>query len=144
MTRLSEIEGRSVLASDEARLVGRVAGVVIDPRKAVVVALRVHRAPSGDTLDWPDISGLGADAVMVGSSAAIHEPTGRAAEIREGDHEFVGKRLLTHAGDELGRVTDVAFDEKTGTVTDVYTSDGPVPGDALLGCGSYAVVVQGR
>lgn len=142
MMRLSEIAGRSVFEADRAMTVGRVAGVVIDPRAAAVVALRVNRAPAGDMLHWPDISGFGPDAVMVRSPEAIREAAGRVAELRGGDHDFVGKRLLTDVGDDLGRVTDVAFDEQTGAVAEVYTEDGPVRCDSLLGCGSYAVVVR--
>ncbi|WP_127508348.1 PRC-barrel domain-containing protein [Actinoplanes solisilvae] len=140
--RLTEIDGRRVMAAGTAVTVGRVAGVVIDPRQGIVVALRVKGAPSGDTLRWADVSGIGADAVMVASPDAVGEAVDRTAEILGTKHEFVGKRLLTDTGSDLGLVIDVAFDEQDGAVTALHTEDGRIGDADLIGCGSYGVVVR--
>lgn len=144
MILLSEIEGRRVMAADTAVTVGRVTGVVVDPRQAAVVALRVKGAPAGDVLPWPDISGVGLDAVMVASPEAVGDAEGRVAEIVGGKHECVGKRLLTDSGHDLGAVSDIAFDEHDGAIVAVHTVDGPVRDASVVGCGSYAMVVQRR
>jgi len=142
MMRLSEVDGRVVVAADKATTVGRVVGVVVDASDAAVVALRIDGARGGDTLHWPDITSLGPDAVMVTSASAIREATGRAAELRGRHHEVLGKRLLTDAGDELGKVIDLDFDERSGAVGELHTGDRSLRGDTLVACGSYAVVVR--
>ncbi|WP_127507830.1 PRC-barrel domain-containing protein [Actinoplanes solisilvae] len=142
MTRLSEIVGRPVVAAGTAVTVGSVTGVVVDPRQGAVVALLVKGASNGNTLHWPDMSGVGPDAVMVTSPYAVREAAGRAAEILGGKHDLVGKRLLTDTGDDLGAVTDIAFDEQAGTVAAIYTGDDSFPDARLVGCGSYAVVIR--
>jgi hypothetical protein len=43
---------------------------------------------------------------------------------------------------ERAAVTDVEFDPVTGSVVSVIGTNGTVPGDLLVGCGSYAVVVR--
>jgi uncharacterized protein YrrD len=138
---LSDIRNRRIMATGTATTVGKVVDIVVDARNSVVTAIRAERTSGGDTLHWTDITRFGSDAVMVGSPDAVGAPAGRTAEILAGDHELVGKRLLTDAGDELGTVTDIAFDEDDGRVTAIRTADGSVSG-SLLGCGRYAVVVR--
>ena len=53
----------------------------------------------------------------------------------------MGKRLLTDDGTEIGTVDDIDFDPTGGAVKAVVTRGGPVAGDRLRGCGSYAVIV---
>jgi uncharacterized protein YrrD len=143
MMRLSELQGRRVVATGTAVTVGHVTGAVIDPRGRALAALRVEGAPAGDTLPWAEISGLGPDAIMVNDPTAVQQPSDQVAELAGRYHDFLGKRLLSDDGDELGTVTDLAFDDD-GTVVEIHSSDGSIRGAALVGCGSYAVVVHRR
>jgi sporulation protein YlmC with PRC-barrel domain len=52
----------------------------------------------------------------------------------------MGKRLVTEAGEQIGRVTDVEFDLTTGSVTRLLTTDGPIRADYLPAAGAYAAV----
>lgn len=139
--RLSDIKGHRVMAAGAATTVGRVSGVVVDPRAGTVVALRVAHAPGGDTLPWPEISGFGPDAVMVGSPDAIRGGEQRSAPCCT-DQELIGKRLLTDGGNEAGTLADLTFDPQDGRISALHLGDRSVPGDHLLACGSYAVVVR--
>jgi uncharacterized protein YrrD len=143
MMRLSELQGRWVMAAGTAVTVGHVIGAVIDPQGRALAALRVKGAPAGDILPWAEISGLGPDAIMVNDSEAVQQPSGRIAELTGKYHEFLGKRLLSDDGEDLGKVTDLAFDDD-GTVVEIHSSDGSLRGATLVGCGSYAVIVHRR
>lgn len=141
MMRLSELQGRRVMAIGTAVTVGHVTGAVIDPQGRALAALRVKGASAGDTLPWAEISGLEPDAIMVNEPEAVQQPSGRAAELAGRYHDFLGKRLLSDEGEELGTVTDLTFDDD-GTAVEIHSSDGSIRGATLVGCGSYAVVVH--
>jgi len=141
--RFSEARNRPVVSTDTATTIGSVADLVMDAATAAVVAVRVKRsAGSGDMLPWRDVTAFGPDAVTVASASALGEAEGRTAELAGKRAEVVGKRLLTDAGTEIGTVADVEFDPRTGQVLSLLTASGTVPGNRLIGCGSYAVIVQ--
>ncbi|GAB7044669.1 MULTISPECIES: PRC-barrel domain-containing protein [Catenuloplanes] len=143
MTRYSGIHGLGIVDTGNATTVARVDGIIIDPVTATVVAIEARAGRSHSAVHWPDIAGFG-DAVTVASPGAIRPADGRAAELRGARHDLLRKRVLTDAGDEIGRVVDIDFDPRTGTVTGLVTDNGTVDGARLMGCGSYAVVVRGR
>jgi sporulation protein YlmC with PRC-barrel domain len=139
----SEAVGRRVLSTGTAETVGTVAGFVVDPATAQVVAIRLKKTHgSGNTLHWPDLASFGADDVTVPSADAITSASGTAADLDTKNAELLGKRLLTDAGTEIGTVDDIDFDPASGAVISLQTPNGPVNGDRLIGCGSYAVIVR--
>jgi sporulation protein YlmC with PRC-barrel domain len=139
----SEAVGRTVLSTGTAETVGTVAGFLVDPATAQVVAIRLRKTSgSGDTLHWPDLTSFGTDNVTVPSADAITNATGTAADLDTKNAELLGKRLLTDAGNEIGTVDDIDFDPASGAVISLQTRNGPVYGDRLIGCGSYAVIVR--
>jgi sporulation protein YlmC with PRC-barrel domain len=139
----SEATGRTVLSTDSAETVGTVAGFIVDPVTAQVVAIRLKKtAGSGNTLHWPDLTSFGADNVTIPSADVIKQSTGVAEERDSKAGEMLGKRLLTDAGTEIGTVEDIDFDPASGAVVSLRTRNEPVHGDRLIGCGSYAVIVK--
>ncbi|MDQ2755117.1 MAG: PRC-barrel domain-containing protein, partial [Actinomycetota bacterium] len=64
--------------------------------------------------------------------------------LRGKEHEVLGKRVLDTRGDELGSVEDLDIDPTTGAITSIVLERRSVPGDLLVGVGSYAVVVTHR
>lgn len=139
----SEAIGRHVLSTGSAMTVGTVAGFIVDPATARIVAIRLKKTPgSGDTLHWPDLTSFGTDNVTVPSVEVITQATGTAEALDSKSGEMVGKRVVTDAGAEAGVVEDFEFDPVSGTVTCLRTSQGQVNGDRLIGCGSYAVIVK--
>jgi sporulation protein YlmC with PRC-barrel domain len=137
-----DMRSRPVVATSSATTLARVGDVVVDPRSRSIVALRVQGSGSDDVVHWPDIAGIGPDAVTVASADAVRDAEGRVADLLSGSYGILGKRLLADNGDELGRVMDIRFEPTTGAVTEVITTGGRVEGHRLMGCGSYAAVVR--
>ena len=139
MTTFGEAKGRPVVSTTTAETVGKVEGFVVDPAARRVVALRLKKH---DVLRWPDLTAFGSDAVTVGGADRIGPPDGDLVRLADKKHDVIGKRVLSAAGDELGKVHDVEFEADTGEVTTLVLDSGSVVGGRLLGIGSYAVVVQ--
>jgi sporulation protein YlmC with PRC-barrel domain len=137
----SETTLRRVFATTTATTVGQVDDLVVDPHGRAIAALRLDGARHGDTVHWADITGMGPDAITVASPDAVRDAEGRTAELLAGGYRILGKRLLTDAGDDIGRVMDIDFDPRTGSIRELVTTDGRVDGGRLLACGSYAAVV---
>jgi len=140
----SEALGRKVVSTSSAATVGHVGSFVIDPVAQRVAALSLKKTPvSGDMLPWSDITAFGVDAVTVSSEDKIIEEQGRFAELNNKAHAIGKKRILTTGGLQVGTVVDVDFDPADGRILGILTDDQPIDGRALLGVGSYAVVVRG-
>jgi sporulation protein YlmC with PRC-barrel domain len=54
---------------------------------------------------------------------------------------LLGRRLLSESGHELGTVDDVTFDPVSGALEALHGGGHQMAADAVLGAGSYAVVV---
>ena len=80
----------------------------------------------------------------------IHGFCGTPPEVRGlGEHlaangklELLGKRALSVLGNELGTVDDISFDPGSGAVETLTVADRQIPANAVLGAGSYAVVID--
>jgi sporulation protein YlmC with PRC-barrel domain len=136
----SQILRHQVVSTGTQDIVGYVDGLLVDPSTGKVAALRIGQGLHGDTVLWDDIEGFSPYAVAVGSAGAARPAEGRAAELLASDHQIMGKRLVTEAGEQIGRVTDVEFDLTTGSVTRLLTTDGPIRADYLPAAGAYAAV----
>lgn len=141
MTLFSEAKGRQVVSTSTADTVGKVHELVVDPATRTVLALELKKTASGDTLRYTDITAFGEDAVTVAGADAITEAGEDVAALLGKDHHLLGKRVLSSAGDELGKVTDIEFSAESGRVTALHLDGSQVAGQRLLGVGSYAVVV---
>jgi sporulation protein YlmC with PRC-barrel domain len=139
----SEAIGQRVVSTTSAATVGHVGSLVIDPAGQRVVALSLKKTPvSGTLLPWADVTAFGVDAVTVASESQIIEEQGQFAELNSKAHIILKKRILNTAGIQVGTVRDVDFDPADGRILGILTDDQPVDGRALLGVGSYAVVVR--
>ncbi|MEU1144645.1 hypothetical protein ACFYO9_10850 [Streptomyces sp. NPDC005863] len=149
MMLLSQTVGRPVVSASDAAHVGTVAGLVVEPGGAsgaggaggaVVTAVRLDGVKGGgDVVAWADVHAVGPDAVVVEAATAARFTSADSSERQN----LLGKRLLTELGDAAGTLADVAFDPATGRIGMLYGSRGDrIPGDRLLGVGSYAVVIR--
>ncbi|MFE4856611.1 PRC-barrel domain-containing protein [Streptomyces sp. NPDC056670] len=139
---LSQTLGRSVINVEDAQQIGAVEELVIDPASAQIVAIRLKGAKDagGGTVAWQDVQAVGPDAVMVHAAR-----TARLSPVdAEVQKDLVGKRVLTERGEEIGKLTDVAFDPVTGRVEGLQTARGLIPGHSMLGVGAYALVVRAQ
>ena len=135
--------GRKVISRANATELGAVTHLLVDAQRRQVVAVVIGRGKRARLVEWAQLSGFGPDAVMVGDEAALRPPVDdRERAGAEGRLELVGKRVLTEHGNELGTLDDVTFDPDTGALHDLLIGDRPVPASALLGSGSYAVVLD--
>lgn len=142
MTSFSDANGRKVVSTSSAETVGKIDGFVVDPTTRSVVALELKKTDTGDTLLWKDIEGFGEDAVTVTGANKIVDAPAPIEALLGKDHEVKGKRVLTTSGVDLGKVRDVDFDPHTGAITTIVLKGHQIPGSALTGVGSYAVIVQ--
>ena len=80
--------------------------------------------------------------MLAGDDGALRPPADdRERLAADGKLELLGKRALTELGNEMGMVDDVTFDTGTGALESRWVGDREVPADAMLGSGSYAVVL---
>jgi sporulation protein YlmC with PRC-barrel domain len=138
----SDARRHKVVASSSAETIGRVSQLVVDPVTRSVVALQLKKTEGGDVLRWGDLTAFGTDAVTVTDAGKIGDGDERVRALTGKDHRVLGKRVLTSAGDDIGKVVDVDFDTRSGALTAILVDSGnDVAADRLLGVGSYAVVV---
>ncbi|QOV41281.1 PRC-barrel domain-containing protein [Streptomyces ferrugineus] len=127
-----------------AETVGAVAACTVSPSPARITGLRLKTRGRGHhTLAWEDVRSFGPDAVAVDGADRIRDEK----DIDPGDpasavHDPLGKAVLTETGLQKGTVIDVEFDAQSGRVGHLLTAEEQIPGDDLLGIGSYAVVVS--
>ncbi|MEP7088544.1 MAG: PRC-barrel domain-containing protein [Nocardioidaceae bacterium] len=139
----SEAKKHKVVSSSSAATVGKVSSFLVDPVTRSVLAMRLKKTEDGHFLRWSDITAFGVDAVTVTGADKIGDGDDDVKELSGKDHRVLGKRLLSSAGDELGKVEDVDFDPATGALVALLAgTETVVAAERLLGIGSYAVVVR--
>lgn len=135
--------GRKVISRASAEELGRVSHFVVDAERRHITALVLGRGRKARLVDWEFLSGFGPDAVMVADDGALRGPDGDRERLAvDGKLDLLDKRALTEGGNEVGPVSDVTFDPQTGSIESLLVGEGAVPGSALLGSGSYAVVLD--
>jgi uncharacterized protein YrrD len=135
--------GRKVVSRATAHELGAVAHLLttVDGRR--VAAVIIGRGKKAQLVDWAQLSGFGADAVMVSDEAALRSPSDdREHRAASGKLELLGKRALSVLGNELGTVDDISFDPGSGAVETLAVADRQIPANGVLGAGSYAVVID--
>jgi sporulation protein YlmC with PRC-barrel domain len=132
-----------VVATNTAETVGKVDAFLVDPAEHRIVALGLTKTPGvGTILPWPAVKGFGADAVTVAGADALVPPDAQTERLSGKHHVLLKKRVLDTTGTGRGSVRDVEFDGTTGVITSLVLDAESIPGDRLIGIGSYAVVVR--
>jgi uncharacterized protein YrrD len=136
--------GRKVVDSATADDVGEIKAFVVDQTGRQITGLQVagrHRNAPG--VDWDDVDSFGDDVVLIASQSAVHEPTEeRTTDMVKGDVHYIGTRILTVEGVELGHVKDVHFDTDSGEVIALMSDSGRVEAARIRSLGTYAAVVE--
>lgn len=137
-----QAQGRRVVSRATARELGTAAHLLVAADCRRVAAVIIGRAKKAQLIDWAELSGFGPDAIMVGDESAVRAPADeRERAAAAGKLEMLGRRVLTEAGNEIGYIDDVLFDAASGALDALVVGDRHVPGDELLGVGSYAAVI---
>jgi len=135
--------GRKVLSRASAEELGVVSHILLDAHERQIVAVIIGQGKKAQLVEWAHLSGFGPDAVMVSDEGSLRPPADdRERAAADGRLDAVGKRTLTETGNELGALDDVVFDPETGAIETLLIGERQIPNTALLGSGSYAVVVD--
>jgi sporulation protein YlmC with PRC-barrel domain len=141
--RFAAASGRRVVSRTSAEELGKLAHIVIDVKRRRVTSLVVRKRRKALLIAWDQVSGFGPEAVMIADETALHEPRDdREHAAAGGKLELLGKRTLSDTGNDLGTVTDVVFEPNTGAIESIVVDDREEPAAALLGAGSFAVIVR--
>jgi uncharacterized protein YrrD len=141
--RFTAVHGRKVVSRASAEELGTVSHLLVDTQRRRVVSLVVGKRRNAQLVDWEDLSGLGADAVMVSDEASLREPRDEREQAAVHGHlELIGRRALSDLGNELGKIHDVTFDADSGALETITVGDHEEPANSLLGAGSYAVILR--
>jgi sporulation protein YlmC with PRC-barrel domain len=140
---LSHLLRTKVMSRETAEELGDVRGVVVDVATQTATALQVGRGRKARLADWPALTGVGPDAVVVASEDVLRPPRDeREEQTVGGDTALMKALVLTDRGDAMGNVADVELDEATGRLVSLTVDDVLVDATRLLAVGRYAVVVH--
>jgi uncharacterized protein YrrD len=132
---LSELQGRRVVSRSSAETLGAVSDVLLSPAPWSISALVLGKGRKAQAVGWPQIVGIGPDAVVVADDDAASE---------QQDRSPIGRLALSELGNAAGPVTDVEFDETSGALISLATETVLIEGDRLLADGPYALIVATR
>lgn len=121
MERLySKIVGMPVFVSDSPRPVHAVEDLVLDPVNGKVIAFVVGRGLVVIPMDVLSIR----HGVLIRNSGDVIDASDvlRVKEIIDKNMEIVGKKVFTESGKSLGRVVDLAIDDKSLILNKIYTA----------------------
>src|SRR3954468_23675739 len=125
MLRGKDLDGRTVVDVDDAKKLGQVDGVLVQPDGKQIAGLLVSRGRAGG------LAVGGGEPPLVVPAAAIHAigedaitiRQDRAAGAASGDltslprlSKLIGHKLLTEGGKDLGSVGDVWIDGADGRI----------------------------
>lgn len=143
MTFLSQIKGQRVLTVDDAQQVGSIRRLLVDPGQARVTAVHLEGVSGSDTLlPWPKVKSVGPDALMVETAQLLEEPPEQVRErIDAGYYDLDGRTVYSDAGDSLGQLEDIEFDESSGRVIRLHVPGHALPVPRFVAIGPDAVIV---
>jgi len=88
---------------------------------------------------------FGEDALMIEHASDRREPLDEVEQaFVAGQYDLPGKLVMDDAGDALGRLQDLAYDEQTGRVTELFVPGHVIAVDRLVALGSYALIIAAR
>lgn len=139
-----DLRHRPILDISTAATIGRVEHLVIDPSDSSVPALTIGKAQDNATvLPWSGIKAIGPDGVTIETKGQLRAPESELEQrTTSGAVDPIGKLVLSDDGDEHGTLRDVVIDTDSGEITELLIGDLTLPGQALMGIGDYAAIVD--
>lgn len=117
-----DVIGTPVITIVEGKKIGKISDIIYDPQKQRVSALEVGGAnwfSDAKILLIEEVKSIGPDAVLIDSEASLRKLVDvdtSIARIAQNDHYLTQSEILTEEGNELGKVTDIYFDSRSGIV----------------------------
>ncbi|MEO8852103.1 MAG: hypothetical protein ABI360_10290 [Allobranchiibius sp.] len=142
--RFNDSTDRKVVSLSNAETIGKISKFIVDVKSRKVSAVRLRKTDDKhrEFLLWDSVSAFGDDAVTVAGPDVLEAGDERMQALSGKHHQLVGKLALSTGGDELGVVSDVEFDAASGMLEQIHYTGGAARGDALVGIGSYAAVID--
>ncbi|OII64998.1 hypothetical protein BJP40_18615 [Streptomyces sp. CC53] len=139
----SEARGRPVIDLATAEAVGTISTCTLAGSPARITGLRLKaKGRARPEVDWDRIHAFGSDAVTVDAGDRIRDERDiEPSDPAHSRHDPLDKPVLAETGAGGGTLMDIDFDEATGEVRHLITTDGRITGDHLLEVGSYATIV---
>jgi uncharacterized protein YrrD len=152
MLKGNHIYGNPVITQDSGEQIGKIDDLIFDRNNRRIVAFKLAKNQgTHQTLDWNKAQAVGPDAVLVNSQETL-------GVFDEASHEVASLtrnlRVVTAEGHQLGTITDLLFDEKTGKfegyevssgiVSTVYTGRYFIPASEVTTIGKDAIVVSAQ
>ena len=134
-----------IFATSEGRELGRIKDVLFDPEQQVLLGVLVDTAHSSDDvggamfIERAAIQSMGADAVTVSGDDVLRrlDDSQQARDVMESGIHLKGARVLTEAGDAIGKVDKVLIADD-GRISGYTTASG------LLGFGDKNEIDAGH
>lgn len=150
MIKANELLRRAVVDLSSGERIGEVKEVLFDGSVARVMGLvvasgRWPRRGKDRALPFARVHAIGRDAVVLRSAEASPEEL-QALQPLQGGKTASGLRLVTEAGDEIGKLGSVVFDALSGRVLGYAAEKGPFEFVALqdLAFEQHAAIVPDR
>ncbi len=145
MRKGSDIVGKPIIAYDTGEKIGKVIDLIFDQDRNYLVALLVDEKglfSSAKALPLEAIQSIGLDAVITSQAEGIipAKLNDKVAAILDRNNVMSGTHIMTVAGQDLGKMVDLYFDETTGAI-EGYEVSGGLFADAYSGR-SFVPAVQ--
>ncbi len=129
MRKGKSVIGKPLLSLADGTTLDHVKDVVLGPQNDRIAGLLVSEGgllSSSTIVPFEEITSFGKDAVMVKTPNSVMpaSATPRMKAILEQDASLLGTKVYTETGDEQGKVSDVYFDESTGSIMGMELSAG--------------------
>lgn len=132
------IKSLQVFSLKQSKKVATIFELICNSNGHKVTAFSVDRrglTTDARVIPFEDVKSIGEDALVVESEAAIYNLSHVAKEIQRMVRDsiyIIDTSVITEDGVGLGKIADIYFDPKTGTIEDVEITQGPIK-DISLG-----------
>lgn len=137
MRTREDVTGITVIAIDSGTKIGKVEDIIFDFEGNHLLGILLEDSGlshTGRVVPYSRVRGIGPDAVMVEGEDALMdaEKDEHISRVLGQKIRIKGKEVYTMDGKDLGKITDIQFDEKTGRI-EGYEVSGGIFADAYSG-----------
>jgi uncharacterized protein YrrD len=126
--KASDVIGRQITARGGGQVIGKIRDLVIDGagREVIGIVLSDGLFSASRVAPWKAVQAFGPDSVIIDAAGSVVKAAAIPAikAVLDKKTRIKGLKLLTTDGKELGKISDVVFDEATGEVNGYELSSG--------------------
>ncbi|HOX41191.1 MAG TPA: PRC-barrel domain-containing protein [bacterium] len=137
MQKASDLKGKPVIAHDEGKIVEDIDDIIYNPLSGKILGFLVRHEgliAKARVIPMRKIKAIGPDAVTIEnvSDVIFVEEDDAIKDLLSNRIDIKGRKIMTEGGENLGKVVDIIFDEKSGKI-DKYEVSGGLFADAYTG-----------